>query len=37
MPMQITRRGLIASVAAAGLVRFAPAASRRRLVVVTGA
>ncbi len=36
MPMQITRRGLIASVAAAGLVRFAPAASRRRLVVVTG-
>lgn len=36
MAMQITRRGLIASAAALGLVRLAPAAARRRLVVATG-
>ena len=36
MTLMLTRRSLIATAAAAGLVRFAPAADRRRLVIVTG-
>ena len=36
MTLALTRRTLIASAAAAGLVRLAPAQDRRRLVIVTG-
>jgi TRAP transporter TAXI family solute receptor len=36
MTISLTRRTLIATAAAAGLVRFAPAQDRRRLVIVTG-